>query len=196
MLRFVTLPSLASSNKNSASIFSKGSSFSNGFAQRSFTVRPSVSLFSPVAKKTALLRAVEWKKEGTNQLVQWKKMSSSSTKLVKGEKDVYQKEYFHYSSIGLAALLPVSLLLSPWSVNFPVDVTLGVLFPLHGYLGMKLVIADYLPAQPMNNVANTVLLIITLLVGVGLFRLNWNGPGITESLKLLWKKPQTSIHKD
>jgi len=99
--------------------------------------------------------------------------------------DIYQKDYYHLSSIGLVTLIPVALLLSPSAWNFPVDIALGFLLPFHGHLGMQLVLSDYVYGKRW---AHILLWLVTVLAALGLLRLNLSGPGISESVKLLWTR--------
>lgn len=42
---------------------------------------------------------------------------------------------YHKANIALIGLGPLALLLSPSSLNFPVDLALGVIIPVHSHLG-------------------------------------------------------------
>eukprot|EP01117_Protostelium_nocturnum_P020530 TRINITY_DN9280_c0_g1_i1.p1 TRINITY_DN9280_c0_g1~~TRINITY_DN9280_c0_g1_i1.p1 ORF type:complete len:180 (-),score=33.94 TRINITY_DN9280_c0_g1_i1:208-747(-) len=106
-------------------------------------------------------------------------------------KDVYQKEYFHYTSIGLASALPVAFALSPSVLNGPVDLILAFLIPAHTQLGMSVVIDDYIHGSS-NKLAKIVLIILTVVMLLGLLQLNFKGIGITESIKQLWRKEDVS----
>jgi len=177
--------------KNSLSLFSP-------FAQRTlFTKNSFVPIFKP---NRAFVPALQWKKKDESSLaIQLKTTRAASTTTPhtgKGHMDVYQKEYFHYSSIALVGLIPVALLLSPSSVVFPIDVALGFLIPFHGHLGMSLILQDYVTGEGAKSIANILLWVVSLLTALGLFRLNLSGPGLTDTVKILWKKKSDSIHQD
>lgn len=96
----------------------------------------------------------------------------------------------HKINMALMGLLPVSMVLSPSSLNMPVDLALGIFLPLHGHIGMNLVITDY--AKKMFGKggvgpARFVMAAITGTTMLGLLKLNLTGPGITETLKDFWR---------
>lgn len=89
----------------------------------------------------------------------------------------------------LAGLTPVALFLSPSIINMPIDIALGVIFPFHGHVAMNYVISDYVP-KASRSLARAVMLGVTVVAVAGLFKLNIQGPGLTETLKSLWRKPK------
>jgi succinate dehydrogenase (ubiquinone) membrane anchor subunit len=105
---------------------------------------------------------------------------------------------YHTSGIVLAGLTPLAFILSPSMLNMPVDIALGVLFPLHAHVGMNYVISDYVP-KASRSLARAGLLGVTIITAAGLLKLNLTGAGVTETFKSLWrkeekKKKQTSNH--
>jgi succinate dehydrogenase (ubiquinone) membrane anchor subunit len=78
---------------------------------------------------------------------------------------------------------------SPSIISTPIDYTLGVIFPFHSHVGLNYVISDYVPKN-LRVYARTGLLGVTIVTIAGLFKLNYDGPGITESFKALWKAPE------
>eukprot|EP00607_Mallomonas_marina_P004680 CAMPEP_0182427498 /NCGR_PEP_ID=MMETSP1167-20130531/17917_1 /TAXON_ID=2988 /ORGANISM="Mallomonas Sp, Strain CCMP3275" /LENGTH=112 /DNA_ID=CAMNT_0024609785 /DNA_START=139 /DNA_END=474 /DNA_ORIENTATION=+ len=97
--------------------------------------------------------------------------------------------FYHKSSIALAVLTPVAFVLSPSSVNLPIDLTLGVLFPVHAHIALNYVISDYVPLLFSSSLIPTFrmgLLGVTVVTATGLLKLNLFGPGLTESIKSLW----------
>jgi len=97
-------------------------------------------------------------------------------------------EIYHYSHVLLAGLIPVAFVLSPSFLNYPVDLALGLAIPVHMHLGMVQVIEDYVP-QPVQNLSILGMLVLSLLTGLGLLKINLCGFGITESFKSLWRAP-------
>jgi len=64
-----------------------------------------------------------------------------------GEAGVSKQKFYHLSSFGLAALIPLALV-SPSSMVFPIDLALGVFLPLHAHIGMKHILNDYVWTAP------------------------------------------------
>jgi succinate dehydrogenase (ubiquinone) membrane anchor subunit len=90
----------------------------------------------------------------------------------------------------VAVLTPLAFIV-PSSVCLPFDVTLGILFPFHSHVAMNYVITDYVP-KSSRTLARAVLLATTLIAAAGLLKLNLKGPGLTATVKSLWKKPETA----
>merc|ERR1719421_1450897 len=100
---------------------------------------------------------------------------------------------YHYSSMAVLGLTPCALALSPSSLNMPIDLALGFAFPLHGHIGMNYVLHDYVPkiiGKAAMGPARVVMFGVTIMTTAGLLRLNLFGPGITETLKTLWRRPE------
>jgi len=81
-------------------------------------------------------------------------------------------------------------------MNMPMDLLMSAMIPFHGHLGMRLVLVDYVPDPSVHNVAMILLWIITVLAAIGLLKVTFTGPGITESFRYLWKKPISHTHDD
>ncbi len=75
----------------------------------------------------------------------------------------------------------------------PVDVVLGLLFPFHAHVGMNYVISDYVP-KAFRTVARAGLFGVTTMTVLGLAKLNFQGEGLTETLKKLWREKEISIN--
>jgi succinate dehydrogenase (ubiquinone) membrane anchor subunit len=95
--------------------------------------------------------------------------------------------FYHKSMMALAILTPISFAMSPSVMNKPIDLALGVLFPLHSHIGVNYIISDYVP-KAMRSVARGGLLGVTIITTAGLLKLNISGPGMTETVKSLWRK--------
>jgi succinate dehydrogenase (ubiquinone) membrane anchor subunit len=89
----------------------------------------------------------------------------------------------------LAGLTPVAFVLSPSVINMPVDILLGLVFPFHSHVAVNYVISDYVP-KANRSMARMALLATSVITVVGLLKLNIQGPGLTETIKSLWKKPE------
>ncbi len=71
----------------------------------------------------------------------------------------------------------------------PIDILLGVLFPIHSHVALNYVVADYVPKSSRPLVRGLVL-VASVITAAGLLKLNLTGPGLTESVKSLWRKPK------
>jgi len=108
---------------------------------------------------------------------------------------VSKQKFYHLSSFGLAALIPLALV-SPSSMVFPIDLALGVFLPLHAHIGMKHILNDYVPKQS-RSAARWGLAFATGIAVAGLLKLNLYGSGVTSAAKTLWKKePLTTTAKE
>jgi succinate dehydrogenase (ubiquinone) membrane anchor subunit len=101
-------------------------------------------------------------------------------------------KWFHKSGLVLAVLVPVSLAASPSAINMPVDIALGVLIPFHSHVALNYVITDYVP-KGGRSMARIALLAATVIAAAGILKLNVTGPGLTESLKSLWRAPASTV---
>lgn len=75
----------------------------------------------------------------------------------------------HKTNIACLAMTPVAIVLSPSVINMPIDLALGVIFPVHAHIGMNNLISDYVPAaikQPtrMGMAAFTAISVLGLTV--------------------------------
>eukprot|EP01112_Ceratiomyxa_fruticulosa_P010231 TRINITY_DN2699_c0_g1_i1.p1 TRINITY_DN2699_c0_g1~~TRINITY_DN2699_c0_g1_i1.p1 ORF type:complete len:159 (+),score=41.00 TRINITY_DN2699_c0_g1_i1:92-568(+) len=90
---------------------------------------------------------------------------------------------FHYSSYGLFALLPAGIFLAP-NAQF-IDLALNALIPIHSHIGLTTVMYDYVYGAARKP-AKFLLWIVTILTAVGLYKLNTEDVGISQSIKSLW----------
>ena len=97
---------------------------------------------------------------------------------------------YHKVNLGLLGLTPLAIASEGSALSFPVDMALAVAFPLHGHIGMNYVITDYIPklfGNAARGPARIIMCGVTGLTTLGLVKLNIEGPGITGSLKALWR---------
>ena len=113
---------------------------------------------------------------------------SSTPDVVNADASASMNKMYHKSMMALAVLTPVSFALSPSPMNKPIDLALGVLFPFHSHVGLNYVISDYVP-KALRSTARFGLLGVTAVTTIGLFQLNINGKGMTETIKTLWRNP-------
>ena len=72
-----------------------------------------------------------------------------------------------------------------WHIKFHT----GFAIPFHSHVGINYVISDYGP-KAHRLAARGGLLFATVLTLAGIFKLNFDGPGLTGTLKSLWMKPE------
>jgi len=94
-------------------------------------------------------------------------------------------------------LPPLALILSPSALNLPIDLAMGVLIPIHAHISGNGVITDYAhkitKARWWDRSLRGMLATSTLLTIAGLLIVNIQGPGLTETVKSLWRpKPYPS----
>ncbi len=95
---------------------------------------------------------------------------------------------FLATSVVMGVGIPVAFVLSPSIINFPIDLAIGIALPYHMHTGMLDVVNDYAPPQGKKPIS-VIVTLISVLVAIGLLKINLCGVGITQSLKSLWKKP-------
>lgn len=100
-------------------------------------------------------------------------------------------QIYHWTSVGLTVAAPVALVLSPSILNWPVDMAVGFIIPVHSHIGMNMVIEDYVPRGPPRQAARVALWIVSFFLFLGLLKVNLCGPGVTESVKSLWRKKKS-----
>lgn len=102
-----------------------------------------------------------------------------------------QKAY-HLTSSTLAVVVPAAIVLSPSIASLPTDIMLSLTLPLHSWWGMRNVINDYVPPA-LRASANTLMLILVIVMFLGLMNLTLRGPGVIDSVKQLWREPGDTI---
>eukprot|EP00471_Norrisiella_sphaerica_P000668 CAMPEP_0184484482 /NCGR_PEP_ID=MMETSP0113_2-20130426/6198_1 /TAXON_ID=91329 /ORGANISM="Norrisiella sphaerica, Strain BC52" /LENGTH=130 /DNA_ID=CAMNT_0026865489 /DNA_START=160 /DNA_END=552 /DNA_ORIENTATION=+ len=104
--------------------------------------------------------------------------------------DLSVTDIHHKGNLALGVLVPVAFALSPSMLCLPVDLALGVVIPVHSHISLNLVAEDYVPPGTQRSAARLVIAFMTLVTGFGLMKVNLCGPGVTESIKSLWRKPK------
>eukprot|EP00954_Amorphochlora_amoebiformis_P021570 1347376-Amorphochlora_amoeboformis.AAC.1 len=104
--------------------------------------------------------------------------------------DMSVTEIHHRANLALAVATPIAFALSPSIINYPVDLALGVLIPVHSHICLNLVAADYVPPGTSRSLAKIGIWIVTFVTAFGIMKVNLCGPGVTESIKCLWRKPK------
>lgn len=114
----------------------------------------------------------------------------SSGSMLEADSNATLNRVFHSSGMLLAVATPIAFL-APASVALPLDVALGVLFPLHGHIAMNYVVTDYVP-KGARSMARGALLLTSVIAAIGLAKLNFAGDGVTGTVKAMWKKPEAA----
>ncbi|EFA78960.1 succinate dehydrogenase [Heterostelium album PN500] len=113
--------------------------------------------------------------------------SNASGKIPDPSGAIFQQKIYHYSSMGVAALLPVSLMLPSSELTLVTDCALGVIIPAHFYLGMNSVVNDYIysvfPKYLVKAlVAGTSIVLFTGIVFIA------KKSGLGATVRALWVK--------
>jgi succinate dehydrogenase (ubiquinone) membrane anchor subunit len=100
-------------------------------------------------------------------------------------------QVYHKLNFALIGLGPLALVASPSALSFPLDLALGAIIPLHSHIAGNDFITDYghkiTKAPAFENGLRMGLLGVTSVMFAGLLKLNMQGPGITASLKSVWR---------
>lgn len=96
---------------------------------------------------------------------------------------------YHLSQLALAGLCPVAFALSPSVLNTPVDFALGFIIPFHAYVAVNYVITDYVP-KFARAAARLGVFGAVVIAAAGILKLNVTGPGLTDTVKNLWRAPK------
>ena len=98
-------------------------------------------------------------------------------------------QIYHKINVGLLAATPLALFVGG-PLQMPLDLALGVMLPIHGHIGMNMVITDYAKKIAGKGAVGPSRMALAVLTGttmIGLLKLNLTGPGITESVKSFWR---------
>lgn len=113
--------------------------------------------------------------------------------LVNADQSSASLKLYHYVNLALLGATPVAFAVSPSPLTLPLDLFLGVAFPVHAHIGMNCVISDYAKkffGSAAVGPARVGMLGVTTITTLGLLRLNLQGPGLIETIKGLWRKPK------
>lgn len=97
------------------------------------------------------------------------------------------REVYHYTSYALAAGIPLALAIGA-PVSTVVDAAMCAVVPLHGHMGMRSVIIDYVHDPSTQGVALMALAGFTAATAVGLGVFCATDVGLTEGIKQIWVK--------
>jgi succinate dehydrogenase (ubiquinone) membrane anchor subunit len=97
------------------------------------------------------------------------------------------KKIYHNSSLALAGLVPLAVFQQQGDLfGRAVDVGLNVALPVHSHIAMNYVVTDYVP-KGIRGAARWGVLGSSLVIAAGMLKLNVAGPGVTATVKALWK---------
>ena len=96
---------------------------------------------------------------------------------------------YHKINLAITALTPLAFALSPSPLSMPIDILMGLALPIHAHIGMNYVITDYVPKLSKGAVgpARIFMLGLTGVTILGCAKINFMGPGLTETVKGLWR---------
>ena len=112
---------------------------------------------------------------------------SRAFNFVQADMGIKSFKLYHKTHLLLLGVTPIAVVASPSMLNVPLDFVLALGIPLHAHIGMNWVISDYVPPAT-RGLARGALAGLTLVTVAGLLKLNYDGPGITESIKGLWRE--------
>jgi len=90
--------------------------------------------------------------------------------------------FYHKVNAATLALTPIAFIL-PESFTMPIDIALGILFPIHSHIGLNYVVTDYLPKvfpRSFFPIARAGLVGFTGLMLLGLLKLNITGNNFSQ----------------
>jgi succinate dehydrogenase (ubiquinone) membrane anchor subunit len=97
-----------------------------------------------------------------------------------------------YHAVGILLTgFPLVLLFEQPFLTFPMDLAFGALIPIHSHIGWNYIISDYVPKQ-FRTIARYSTAGVTLVMFLGILKLNLAGPGLSKTLKSLWSSPENS----
>lgn len=91
----------------------------------------------------------------------------------------------------MAGVTPIAFLLPSSPLSTPLDVALSLLIPYHSHVAMNYVVSDYVPKSG-RPAARAAVLLTSIIAAAGLLKLTVHGPGVVETVKNVWSKPQKS----
>lgn len=84
------------------------------------------------------------------------------------------------------------MIASPSIISLPADVLISLTLPMHTWWGMRNVINDYVPPGA-HAFANTLLLVVVLVMLLGLLNMTLRGAGVVDTVKQLWRAPGDTV---
>ncbi|KXZ42626.1 hypothetical protein GPECTOR_129g556 [Gonium pectorale] len=95
-----------------------------------------------------------------------------------------------YASYALAGATPVAVVSSKGSVlQKTADFVFSLAIPVHSHICMNAVVTDYFP-KVARGPARLGVLGMSVVTYLGIMKVNLSGPGLTETVRGLWRKPE------
>lgn len=95
-----------------------------------------------------------------------------------------------FASYALAGATPLAIFSSKGSIlQKTADFVFSLAIPVHSHICMNAVVTDYVPKAARGPVRAGVLG-MSVVTYLGIMKMNLGGPGLTETVKGLWRKPQ------
>lgn len=103
----------------------------------------------------------------------------------------FQKAY-ELSNYGLAAAVPLAVVSRKDSfLQKAADWSLSVAIPVHMHITTNALVTDYV-ATKFRGPVRAAILGASIVTYLGIMKVNLAGPGLTETVKTLWRKPATA----
>lgn len=101
------------------------------------------------------------------------------------------KKAYELSNYALAAAVPAAVFAGTDSaLQKAADWTLSLAVPLHMQITTNALVTDYVPTRFRGPVRGAILG-ASLITYLGIMKVNLAGPGLTETVKTLWRKQPT-----
>lgn len=99
---------------------------------------------------------------------------------------------YELSNYALAASVPVAAMSDKDGLlHKTADWTLAVAIPVHMHITTNALVTDYV-ATKFRGPVRVAILGASLVTYLGIMKVNLAGPGLTETVKTLWRKPATA----
>ncbi|KAG2493622.1 hypothetical protein HYH03_008139 [Edaphochlamys debaryana] len=94
-----------------------------------------------------------------------------------------------FASYGLAGATPVAIVASKGGImQKAADFVFSFAIPIHSHICMNACVTDYLP-YAARGPARVGVLGMSVITYLGIMKVNLSGPGLTETVRGLWRKP-------
>ncbi|KAI8464862.1 MAG: hypothetical protein J3K34DRAFT_438990 [Monoraphidium minutum] len=94
-----------------------------------------------------------------------------------------------FSAYALGAFVPLAAISSQGSGTQKLsDWALAVALPVHMHISTNACVTDYVPTR-FRAPVRVAVLGASVVAYLGIMKLNLSGPGLTETVKTLWRKP-------
>mmetsp|Transcript_25928 Transcript_25928/g.33621 ORF Transcript_25928/g.33621 Transcript_25928/m.33621 type:complete len:177 (+) Transcript_25928:146-676(+) len=161
--------------------------------------------FTNLNKTTTLTRAIT-RHVHAGQKAE-KSTSSLGSSVLLADQGSFATKFFHATQTGLLVSFPLIFIAGP-PLSTPIDLALGIAMPIHGHIAMNYVLSDYGPklfkvlgtSKSTQSLGMSIFragLLAASAAGLfGLLHLNLMGPGISETLKDLYREEKKVVEEE